>query len=450
MSLRVLNMENEKAVGTSKTISEYYAGISAVPFYIMLFLFVLSNMLLIVNFKEPIILYIEPARFIINSVLLVFCVMYIAFSILLWKINPVTIAVAVGMIAAAGLGWNFIGQTNEFFCTCVAALLAILAYKRDYKVILKIFLLCHIVTVCIGAIGLPLGFTELAYKVQTVDNGFSLGLIYPNHVGRMAFLSLLVIWYLWGQDRFILTTIVAFLTALFMFKVVRCRTIAGLLIIHPILWVICRTICKYEFKSRIVLLLGKIWNIILVGLPFLCMLFTYIMGLNRLFFMERWQFGDGLYSLWMRFISAGIIFKVYGFPLFGTNVYDISAPIEFNQGHLYVASIIDNAFVYYLLAIGGIALIACMLWISFANYRAIKNTDYAFLLMSFLMCGYGIIEIVLFQFEHNFLFFYPLTATALAYKKKKTEIDLIEEMTSENDESADEREDSAETIDISL
>ena len=32
------------------------------------------------------------------------------------------------------------------------------------------------------------------------------------------------------------------------------------------------------------------------------------------------------------------------------------------------------------------------------------------------MCGYGIIEVVLFQFEHDFLFFYPLTATAMMYK----------------------------------
>ena len=108
---------------------------------------------------------------------------------------------AAGLIALVGFGWNFIGQTNEFFCTIVAALLAVLAYQRDFRMILKIVLVCHLLTMIVGAVGLPLGFTELAYKVQTVDNGFSMGLIYPNHVGRMMFLILVIAWYLWGQSK---------------------------------------------------------------------------------------------------------------------------------------------------------------------------------------------------------------------------------------------------------
>ena len=55
-----------------------------------------------------------------------------------------------------------------------------------------------------------------------------------------------------------------------------------------------------------------------------------------------------------------------------------------------------------------------LVWLCVANWRAVQNGDHALLLLSVFMLGYGLIEIVTFQFEHNFMWFYPLTATALA------------------------------------
>jgi len=159
------------------------------------------------------------------------------------------------------------------------------------------------------------------------------------------------------------------------------------------------------------------------------MLFTYILGLFRNFFLDHWHFGQPIYALWMRFISAGILFKVYGFPLLGRDILNENGILEVSDGHQYFANIVDNTYIYYLIAIGGIALIACMVWFGFGMYRAMKNQDAAIQLMYFFMCGYGILEVVLFQFEHNFLFFYPLTATALAYKnfqRDKGHTDSIE------------------------
>lgn len=401
----------------SKSFIDYYTELNPIPFYVMIGLFVFSNMLLIVNFIEPIPKRISILRLWINAGLLILCVMYIAFILLLWSLETRTVIVAASMIAIVGFGWNFIGRTNEFFCTTVAALLAILAYQRDFRIILKIILVCHLLTIIVGALGLPFGYTELAYKVQTVDNGFSMGLIYPNHVGRMMFLILIIAWYLWGQDRRVITTVVFFIAAFFNWRVVNCRTIVLFLIGFPVFWWGVRFLQKLEVENIIGNCLRRIWKGCLISFPFLCMLFTYIMGLNRHFFMSHWHFGQGIYALWMRFISAGILFSVYGFPLLGRDILDESAPVEFVNGQIYVADIVDNAYIYYLIAIGGIALIACMLWLSFGAYRAFKNNDLAFLLIYFFMCGYGIIEIVFFQFEHNFLFFYPLTATAMAYKK---------------------------------
>ena len=380
---------------------------------------------------------IEPARYIINSVLLILCVMYIAFSILLWKLKPMTCLIAVWLIVMTGFNWNFIGRTNELFCTVIAILLALLAYKRDFKVIIKIVLFCHLATMLVAAVGLPLHITELAYKRETIDVvaadiplhitelvnnadpvnvGFSMGLIYPNHVGRMAFIVFMIVWYLWGQEKKILTIAVSIILSFIMWFIIECKTITIFFIAFPICWVIIELFNKKEFKRAKKNYLVKIWNTIVISMPFFCMLFTYIMGQNRLFFMKHWHFGQQIFALWMRFISAGILFKTYGFPLLGRNIRDEKAVVETLAGYKYTALVVDNAYIFYLIAIGGIALIACMLWISFGNYRAIKNKDYAALLMSLFLCVYGLLEVVFFQFEHNFMFFYPLTATALQYK----------------------------------
>lgn len=404
----------------SKSFSEYYAGESPVPFYILFTLFVFSNMLRVINFIEPVGIQVLTIRLAVNTVLLIVCAMYAAFTLLLWRIEPSTIVTAIGIVSVVGFGWNIIGLTNEFFCTVIAAFLVLLAYQRDYKIMLKIVMICHVVTMAVAALGLPLGYTELVYKVATTDVGYSMGLIYSNHVGRMAFLILMIAWYLWGQDKLLLSVAVAWATAAVMWFVIECKTIAGFLVLFPLCWGIIKILVKIESESVAWKVIKGAGKAVLLAMPFLCMLFTYIMGLHRAFFLDHWHFGQPIYALWMRFISAGVLFKVYGFPLLGRDILNENGILEIINGHVYMANIVDNAFIYYLIAIGGIALIACMLWISFGTYRAIKNKDYAFLLMNVFMCGYGILEIVLFQFEHNFLFFYPMTAAALAYKSLKS------------------------------
>ena len=401
-----------------RSFLDYYAAEPPTLFYVMLGLFVFSNMLLVVNFAGVISTLIEPVRYAINSILLILCVMHIAFSLLLWKLKPVTGVIAVWLIAMTGLNWNFIGRTNEFFCTVVAILLALLSYKRDFKVILKIVLFCHAATMLVAAIGLPLHLTELAYKRDTVDIGYSMGLIYPNHVGRMAFLICMIAWYLWGQDKKKLTVFVSVILSLIMWFFIWCKTITVFFIAFPVCWIFIDWFSKKACKWSVANPFLKIWNMMLIAAPFLCMLFTYIMGLNRLFFLKHWHYGQGIYALWMRFISAGILFKTYGFPLLGRNIREEKAVVETLGGYTYTAQVVDNAYIFYLIAIGGIALIACMLWISLGNYRAIKNRDNALLLISVFLCVYGLIEVVFFQYEHNFMFFYPLTAAALRYRSE--------------------------------
>lgn len=404
-------------------LAEFYEKESPIPFYAMLCFFVITNMLLVINYVTPVAIKILTLRKVINAILLITCVMYIAFNLLIWKMSVPTAAAAAGLIVLTGLSWNTLGHTYEFFCTAVAALLALISWKRDYRMILKIILTCHIMTMVIAAAGLVIGYTQPAYKLDSTDFGVSLGLIYPNHVGRMLLIILLIAWYLWGQEKRILTALVMWAVAAVLWHIVKCTTVALMFILFPILWWGVALLLRISERRAVEKSQGKavdrkktcmiIMNILLAPMPFYALAGTYILGLFRNFFLIHWHYGQKLYALWMRFISAGILFRSYGFPLFGRPMEERNVILEVTNEQGYVAAIVDNAYVFYLLAIGGIALIACLLWLSYGNYKMLKEKDYALLLISFFLCGYGLIETAYFQFEHNFLWFYPLALSGL-------------------------------------
>ena len=144
------------------TFPEFYAKESPIPFYVMIGLFSLSNMLLIIFFTPEAAEIVEKARLTINTLLLWLCPMYFAFNLILWKMKPWTIAVGVASIAAVFAIWNFLGGYVELFCTAVAAFLALLAYKRDFKKVLLIFLIAHLVTIFAAVAGLKIGYATPA------------------------------------------------------------------------------------------------------------------------------------------------------------------------------------------------------------------------------------------------------------------------------------------------
>ena len=394
------------------SFAEFYEKESPLPFYVLLGLFVFSNMLLVINYTEPFGQWAGTVRLYINAAVLALSSMYAAFNIVLWKLKPETCFAALAIILFTSIGWNYIGRTHEYFSTVLAAVLALLSYGRNYRTILKIVMGCHIFTMLAGAAGLLIGYSAPVHKIDSTDIGLSLGLIYPNHVGRMTFLVFMIVWYLRGQKKRMLTAGVSFLLAVIMWFVIKCKTISIFFVLFPLFWEI-----MFRLREKRETLLRKLCAAVLVPIPFLCMAATWVLAKNRVFFLKHWHYGQGIYALWMRFISAGALFKKYGFTLFGRNLREEKPIVEMIEGYYYKTYIVDNAYVFYLVSIGGIALMIIMLWFCFANFRALKNRDYAFLLMNFFMCGYGMIEIVLFRFEHNFLFFYPLTAAAMMYRK---------------------------------
>ena len=419
-------MENPKKKAPL-SFPEFYARESAIPFYVMVGLFVLTNMLLVIFFEPDLLPHVYNARRWINTLLLWLCPMYFALNLILWKMKPWTIAVGVGSIIAVFAVWNFLGQYTELFCTAVAAILALLAYGRDYKVVLKIYLVAHLVTMLVAAVGLKLGYALPTYKLGTEDVGVSLGLVYPNHLGRMTFIVMIIAWYLWGQKRRVLTTAIFWAMAAVMWVWVKCKTIAFFMVAFPLCWWATTGLLAWKREGKVWNGLHWIWKRAMVLMPFIMFAFTYIAGTQRVWLDSLSEFGTGFYSLLMRFISAGILFKTYGFPLWGTNILEEIAPAEPMNGHIYMAGVIDNSYVYYYICLGAIVLALVMAWLCLANWRLTQNEDHALLLISVFMLVYGLIEVVTFQFEHNFMWFYPMTATALsAAAKRKRKPQYIE------------------------
>lgn len=400
-----------------KSFREYYKEQSSIPVYVFLGLFILSTMLQVINFIEPVAEALYNVRLIINCAVIILAPLYFCFQLIVWRRTILNCFISLIIIFSVAAGWNYLGQTEEVFFTAASFILALLAYGSDYRVILKIYLTAHILTVLGGAFGLIFRYATPRYKVFSTT-GFSLGLIYPNHLGRMMFIILAITWYLWLQKKRALTTVMFFIVSYFMWTVVECKTITFFMIGLPVCW----WISTFLEGKKINRILKKIWNGILISMPFLCFIATYILGQMRVWLDSLSHYGTGFYALLMRFISAGALFDKFGFPLFGTDIFKEDAPVEYMNGHHYNANIVDNAYVFYLIAIGLILLVICMGWISFANYRAIRNHDHALILLSVFMCGYGLIETVFFRFEHNFIFFYPLTASAMMYMEQKKEV----------------------------
>ena len=398
---------------------EFYAKESPMPFYVLVTLFVISNMLLVIYFTPEVSERVYDARRWINTAILWLCPMYFALNLILWRMKPWTIAVGVGAIAAVFALWNFLGQYTELFCTAVAAMLALMAYKRDFKVVLKIFMAAHLAMILIAMAGLKLGYALPTYKLGTEDVGVSLGLIYPNHLARLSYIAMTIAWYLWGQKRRVLTTAIFWTVAVVMWVWVKCRTITIFMVAFPLCWWATMGLLAWKRSGRAWNALHKVWNSIMIGMPFVMFVVTYILGKFRVFLDSLSTFGTGLYSMLMRFISAGILFDAFKFPLWGRNIQAEDAPMEFINGKIYMAGIIDNSYVYYFICFGVIVMALALAWLCVANWRAIRSGDHALLLIAVFMLVYGLIEVVTFQFEHNFMWFYPLTASALAAEAGK-------------------------------
>lgn len=324
----------------------------------------------------------------------------------IWKQNIPLIILAVIILGATAL-FSWMMSTNVY-SVVMDVFFCLMAYKKDYKKILRCILVVSVVMLIIAELGLLVGFTMDMGKPDTLTPGHSLGINYPNTWGYLAFLGLIVFWYLYLRFKPVITFILFWAVSAFMYLYITCRTIAAITIVFPFLAIIVNAIEKYEdkkaddgtFKRRKPLE----WFIIII--PFLSWAFMMINS----FAVEWWhQFYHGpLRNLAWRFIQGGLYFRTYGLPLVG-NPYRANQYTYMNvNGEFIQVGILDSSFAAYIIMRGILWLTYTLLWLCVAHWKALKKRDYAIILIETILLGFAMIERPGLEMWYNFILLYPM------------------------------------------
>ena len=309
------------------------------------------------------------------------------------------------------------GMQRDLFDGLMIALLAIGAYGKNYKKLLKVLLWCTVGIVILALIGIPVGLTIETPKVGAYGTGLSFGFAHPNVFGSYMFFIFVTIWYLyirnkpraieWGYYA------LSWAFAVFMVFVPKCRTQALLLILFPLAVFLCRWVVADKDGKRSTPHQVFLW--ILIATPILCFLATVLLGTQREWLVTH-TFGTYIENSSKRFIQAGLAFKEHGFPLFGKLLRFPADAAENLGGHNIKLYVLDNGYVTYAILRGMIWMVPALLWLGFANFKTRIRRDYGLLAISVLFCLMGLMERYTFEI-YNYVFLYPLASVVSSESK---------------------------------
>lgn len=324
-----------------------------------------------------------------------------------WAIIPVLLLMTGFIYVCARMQRNMLDGL-------LIAILALCAYGKNYKRILQVMLGCAVATVAIAMIGLPIGFTVEKPKVGLYGTGLAFGFAHPNIWGSYIFFIFVLVWYLFVRraDRKVRIgyLIVSWVLAVFMVLVPKCRTQALLLMLFPAtIWLSKKLIIASSVGKKIVLRRVVLWLLILF--PIVCYFTTIFLGSQREWLAVH-TMGTYIENFSKRFIQGGLAFREHGFPFFGELIRFHSGLVEHLGNHDYSLYILDNAYVTYTIYRGMIWMVPALLWLSYANWKIIREKDYSLLTISILFCLMGLMEIYTLE-VYNFIFFYPLAISML-------------------------------------
>ena len=323
----------------------------------------------------------------------------------LWKKNLLLLLTGGVIAAATGLfakkmSTNSYGVVMDFF-------FIVMAYRKDYKKMLLCILGVSVTMLLIAAVGLPAGYTWDMLKPENAHPGHSLGTVYPNTWGYLAFQVLMIVWYLYMRNRPLITFPVFWAVCLFMFFYISCRTIAGITLVFPVMatfvdWIERRTKRREKLSPA-----G--WAA--VAVPFLAfggMLFVSM----QVEWVHKHFYHRQLHNLAMRFVQGGLYFRTYGFPLIG-NPYrsNVHTYINVNKEFLEVG-ILDSSFAAYMIMRGLLWILLVMFWLCLAHWKAMKKHDYAIPFLSLIILLFAMMERPGLEMWYNFILLYPLAKVA--------------------------------------
>lgn len=301
------------------------------------------------------------------------------------------------------------GMQKDIFDGLMIVFLALGAYGKDYRKLIKVLLWCTVGIIVLVLIGIPTGLTLETSKVGAYGTGLSFGFAHPNVFGSYLFFVFVTVWYLYVKDRSRLVElgyyVLSLALAVFMVIVPKCRTQALLLILFPLFVLLCRWVIGGRNQRRLSVL-RQVFLWILIAAPVLCFLATVFLGIQREWLVTH-TFGTYIENFSKRFIQAGLAFKEHGFPLLGEFIRFESAVPENLGGYMIKLYVIDNGYVSYAILRGMVWMVPALLWLSFVNWKAGREHDFGMLAISVLFCLMGLMERYTFTM-YNFVFLYPL------------------------------------------
>ncbi len=358
--------------------------------------------------------FFDPIRYSSLSIVMWGSALYLLFVLAEWKnlwkkTIPLILIAAVLLIYvyffSKKMSTNAYGVVMDvFFC--------VMAYKKNFRKILKCMLGVSVVMLFIAGIGVPLGFTMDVGKPDTSLPGHSMGINYPNSWGYLVFLGLIILWYLYLRFKPVITCIVFWPISVFMYSYIICRTIAGLTLIFPVFAFFVDALEKRMDRKADegTLKRNKIieWTATLI--PFI----AWAVMMFSSYQVSWWyKFYHGpLRNLAWRFIQGGLYFRTYGLPLVGNpyrsnKITYVNVEDEFIQ-----VGILDSSFAAYIIMRGIIWLTYTLLWLCVAHYKALKKRDYAIILLETFLLGFAMMERPGLEMWYNFILLYPLAAVA--------------------------------------
>ena len=288
-----------------------------------------------------------------------------------------------------------------------------------------------VVMLLIAAVGLPLHLTLDLQKPNYIIATHSLGINYPNTWGYLAFLAMVILWYLYLRNKAIITFALFWAASLFMYFYIGCRTIAGLAIIFPIGALAADLIEKrIDQKTKEgTFRKNRIIEWIITGIPYIAWAIMMILSVNVDWIYQFYQ-GGLLRNVAWRFLQGGLYFQTYGIPLVG-NPYRPNQHTFINVQNEYIeVAILDSSFAAYTIMRGILWIAYTMLWLCVAHKKALKKRDYAIILIDIVFLGFAMMERPGLEMWYNFVLLYPL---AKVISKPRTEKFLDFDQTVEPD-----------------
>lgn len=361
----------------------------------------------------------DNIRFGVLSVVMWGSALYLFFIVAgwknLWEKTVPLIMVGIVILAATFL-FSRKMSTNSYGVV-MDAYFCILICGKKYKKMLKSILIVTVVFLVVAAIGLPAGYTMDLMKPYNVSPGHSIGIEYPNSWGYLAFLAVIIIWYLYLRFKHVFSFVLFWSLSAFLYYYVSCRTLAVVTVVFPFFAIIVDVIEKRvdrkaveenakseeysEPKTKTVLK----WIVIVI--PVICFFIMLFMSLP-----VEWMHKHFYYTTWhnfaMRFVIGGLYFRTYGFPIVG-NPYrkNIQTYVNVNDDYIKVG-ILDSSYAAYIIMRGLLWMAYTLAWLCLAHWKALKKRDYGIVFLSTVILLFAMMERPGLDLWFNFILLYPL------------------------------------------